>query len=169
MPISRSPRCWNRRCQHDLRNRVARQRAKQHHHRTLAGQVVMEGFMHWRICRGPANHHPHACDLPAVIIIGLRGAGSVNDLLVLSQVVLALQLPFAMFPLLQFTSSSGAWENGRLVGSCSLPDDQRDYHNSHGCLCPAGFNPRRGACDSRSLTVKNELLVGSVARIFSMA
>ncbi|MFZ0794613.1 MAG: divalent metal cation transporter, partial [Candidatus Korobacteraceae bacterium] len=40
---------------------------------------------------------------------------SVTDLLVLSQVVLALQLPFAMFPLLQFTSSRkrmGAWKNG---------------------------------------------------------
>jgi manganese transport protein len=39
----------------------------------------------------------------------------VNDLLVLSQVVLALQLPFAMFPLLHFTSSRkrmGTWKNG---------------------------------------------------------
>ena len=43
--------------------------------------------------------------LPAIIIIGLRGANSVTDLLVLSQVVLALQLPLAMFPLLHFTSS----------------------------------------------------------------
>jgi manganese transport protein len=39
----------------------------------------------------------------------------VNDLLTLSQVVLALQLPFAMFPLLHFTSSRkrmGAWRSG---------------------------------------------------------
>ena len=43
--------------------------------------------------------------LPAIFIIGIRGEGSVNDLLVLSQVVLALQLPLAMFPLLHFTSS----------------------------------------------------------------
>src|ERR1035438_3427293 len=52
--------------------------------------------------------------LPAVLIIGLRGNSSVNDLLTLSQVVLALQLPFAMFPLLQFTSSRkrmGSWKN----------------------------------------------------------
>jgi len=83
---------------------------------TLAGQVVMEGFMRWRIqpwvrrliTRGLAI-------LPAVFVIGLRGESSVTDLLVLSQVVLALQLPFAMFPLLQFTSSRrrmGAWKNG---------------------------------------------------------
>ena len=86
---------------------------------TLAGQVVMEGFMHWKltpwvrrlITRGLAI-------LPAILIIGLRGDSSVNDLLTLSQVVLALQLPFAMFPLLHFTSSRqrmGAWRSGRLL------------------------------------------------------
>ena len=83
---------------------------------TLAGQVVMEGFMHWKvspwlrrlITRGLAI-------LPAILIIGIRGDSSVNDLLTLSQVVLALQLPFAMFPLLHFTSSRkrmGAWRSG---------------------------------------------------------
>jgi len=83
---------------------------------TLAGQVVMEGFMHWRlnpwarrlITRGLAI-------LPAIVIIGIRGDSSVNDLLTLSQVVLALQLPFAMFPLLHFTSSRkrlGQWKSG---------------------------------------------------------
>jgi manganese transport protein len=59
--------------------------------------------------------------LPAIIIVGLRGDGSVNDLLVLSQVVLALQLPFAMFPLLHFTSSRkrmGAWRNGWFLVVC---------------------------------------------------
>ena len=83
---------------------------------TLAGQVVMEGFMHWRlkpwvrriITRGLAI-------LPAVLVIGVRGDTSITDLLTLSQVVLALQLPFAMFPLLHFTSSRrrmGKWRNG---------------------------------------------------------
>jgi manganese transport protein len=79
----------------------------------------MEGFMHWRIqpwlrrlvTRGLAI-------VPAVLIIGIRGDASVNDLLTLSQVVLALQLPFAMFPLLHFTSSRskmGVWQNGWLL------------------------------------------------------
>ncbi len=83
---------------------------------TLAGQVVMEGFMHWRmlpwirrlITRGLAI-------TPAILIIGIRGDSSVNDLLTLSQVVLALQLPLAMFPLLHFTSSRkrmGKWKSG---------------------------------------------------------
>ncbi|HZM10133.1 MAG TPA: Nramp family divalent metal transporter [Candidatus Limnocylindrales bacterium] len=83
---------------------------------TLAGQVVMEGFMHWRIKPWVRRLITRTLAiLPAVFIIGLRGDSSVTDLLILSQVVLALQLPFAMFPLLQFTSSRkrmGNWRNG---------------------------------------------------------
>jgi manganese transport protein len=83
---------------------------------TLAGQVVMEGFMHWRLKPWVRRLLTRTLAiLPAVLIIGLRGDSSVTDLLTLSQVVLALQLPFAMFPLLQFTSSRnrmGVWKNG---------------------------------------------------------
>ena len=86
---------------------------------TLAGQVVMEGFMHWRIQPWLRRLITRALAiLPAVLIIGMRGDASVNDLLTLSQVVLALQLPFAMFPLLHFTSSRekmGVWKNGWLL------------------------------------------------------
>jgi manganese transport protein len=83
---------------------------------TLAGQVVMEGFMHWRIKPWVRRLITRTLAIvPAVLIIGLRGDSSVTDLLTLSQVVLALQLPFAMLPLLHFTSSRqrmGAWKNG---------------------------------------------------------
>ena len=83
---------------------------------TLAGQVVMEGFMHWRIKPWVRRLITRTLAiLPAVLIIGLRGDNSVTELLTLSQVVLALQLPFAMFPLLHFTSSPkrmGQWKNG---------------------------------------------------------
>ena len=86
---------------------------------TLAGQVVMEGFMHWRIKPWVRRLITRSLAiLPAVVIIGVRGSSSVTDLLTLSQVVLALQLPFAMFPLLQFTSSRqrmGKWRNGGLL------------------------------------------------------
>ncbi|HVM93729.1 MAG TPA: Nramp family divalent metal transporter [Terriglobales bacterium] len=86
---------------------------------TLAGQVVMEGFMHWRIKPWVRRLITRTLAvLPAVLIIGLRGDASVTELLTLSQVILALQLPFAMFPLLQFTSSSkrmGRWKNGPLL------------------------------------------------------
>ena len=83
---------------------------------TLAGQVVMEGFMNWRIRPWVRRLITRTLAiLPAVLIIGLRGDSSVTDLLTLSQVVLALQLPFAMFPLLHFTSlrkRMGGWKNG---------------------------------------------------------
>jgi len=83
---------------------------------TLAGQVVMEGFMHWRIRPWLRRLITRTLAiLPAVLIIGVRGNSSVTGLLTLSQVVLALQLPFAMFPLLHFTTSRkrmGAWKNG---------------------------------------------------------
>ena len=83
---------------------------------TLAGQVVMEGFMHWRIRPWLRRIITRTLAIiPAVLIIGLRGDSSVTDLVNLSQVVLALQLPLAMFPLLHFTSSRkrmGAWKNG---------------------------------------------------------
>jgi manganese transport protein len=86
---------------------------------TLAGQVVMEGFMHWRIQPWVRRLITRTLAiLPAVLVIGIRGDNSVTDLLTLSQVVLALQLPFAMFPLLQFTSSRarmGSWRNGRFL------------------------------------------------------
>jgi len=83
---------------------------------TLAGQVVMEGFMHWRIKPWLRRLITRTLAIiPAVLIIGIRGDSSVNDLLTLSQVVLALQLPLAMFPLLHFTSSRkkmGTWKIG---------------------------------------------------------
>jgi manganese transport protein len=86
---------------------------------TLAGQVVMEGFMHWRIQPWLRRLITRSLAIiPAIVVIGVRGDGSVNDLLTLSQVVLALQLPFAMFPLLHFTSSSEkmrGWKNGWLL------------------------------------------------------
>ncbi|HMK39886.1 MAG TPA: Nramp family divalent metal transporter [Bacteroidota bacterium] len=86
---------------------------------TLAGQVVMEGFMHWRISPWLRRLITRSLAIiPAIVIIGIRGDSSVNDLLTLSQVVLALQLPLAMFPLLQFTSSRkrmGAWKNGMVL------------------------------------------------------
>ncbi len=86
---------------------------------TLAGQVVMEGFMHWRIQPWLRRLITRALAIiPAILVIGIRGDASVNDLLTLSQVVLALQLPFAMFPLLHFTSSSEkmrGWKNGWLL------------------------------------------------------
>jgi manganese transport protein len=83
---------------------------------TIAGQVVMEGFMHWRVRPWVRRLITRTLAIaPAIWIISIRGSGSVTDLVNLSQVVLCLELPFAMFPLLQFTSSRqrmGRWRSG---------------------------------------------------------
>jgi manganese transport protein len=86
---------------------------------TLAGQIVMEGFLNIRlrpwlrrlITRGIAI-------VPAVIVIGLYGEGKVTSLLILSQVILSFQLPFAVIPLVKFTGDRvkmGAFANSRLT------------------------------------------------------
>ncbi len=70
---------------------------------TLAGQVVMEGFLRMKLpvavrrvlTRGLAV-------LPVLGVLAVAGPAAVNSLLVLSQVVLSLQLPFAMLPLMFF-------------------------------------------------------------------
>jgi manganese transport protein len=83
---------------------------------TLAGQVVMEGFMHWRLRPWLRRMITRlAAILPAVIVISIRGDDSVTDLLTLSQVILGIQLPLAMIPLMHFTSSKrrmGKFANG---------------------------------------------------------
>jgi manganese transport protein len=96
---------------------------------TLAGQIVMEGFMHWRIRPWLRRMITRvAAILPAVIVIAIKGDDSVNDLLTLSQVVLGMQLPLAMIPLLHFSSSRsrmGNYANGKFLliagwASCAL-------------------------------------------------
>jgi manganese transport protein len=86
---------------------------------TLAGQVVMEGFFRWRVRPWARRLLTRLVAIvPAVIVVSQRGERSVNDLLNLSQVVLALQLPLAMFPLMYFTSSRrrmGRYANGWLL------------------------------------------------------
>jgi len=86
---------------------------------TLAGQVVMEGFMRWRIRPWVRRLITRLLAVvPAILIISFRGDGSITDLVNLSQVVLCLELPFAMFPLLLFAGSSkrmGKWRIGRFL------------------------------------------------------
>jgi manganese transport protein len=52
--------------------------------------------------------------IPALFLVGFRGNDSITDLLTLSQVVLAIQLPLAMVPLLIFAGSSRRMGEGRI-------------------------------------------------------
>jgi manganese transport protein len=72
---------------------------------TLAGQIVMEGFINLRMRPWLRRFITRMIAIvPAVIVIGLYGEHGTGPLLIFSQVVLSLQLPFAVFPLVQFTS-----------------------------------------------------------------
>ncbi len=82
---------------------------------TLAGQVVMEGFMDWRIAPWMRRLITRLCAIvPAIVLIAVRGNDSVTDLLTLSQVVLAIQLPLAMIPLLVFAGSRARMGDARV-------------------------------------------------------
>jgi manganese transport protein len=72
---------------------------------TLAGQIVMEGFINLRIRPWLRRLITRLIAItPAVIVIVIYGDEGTGPLLILSQVVLSLQLPFAVFPLVMFTS-----------------------------------------------------------------
>jgi manganese transport protein len=72
---------------------------------TIAGQIVMEGFLNLRITPWLRRLITRLVALgPAVIVISLAGSEGMYHLLVLSQVILSLQLPFAVIPLIYFTS-----------------------------------------------------------------
>ncbi|MDB6147286.1 MAG: Manganese transport protein mntH [Spartobacteria bacterium] len=73
---------------------------------TLAGQIVMEGFLNIRLRPWLRRLITRAIAIvPAIFVVGISGEKGTTNLLVLSQVVLSLQLSFAVFPLVMFTSS----------------------------------------------------------------
>lgn len=86
---------------------------------TLAGQIVMEGFLNLRIRPWLRRLITRAIAIvPAAVVAILYGESGTAKLLVLSQVILSLQLSFAVFPLVRFTSDRekmGEFANSRLL------------------------------------------------------
>jgi manganese transport protein len=86
---------------------------------TIAGQIVMEGFLNLKIPCWQRRLLTRAMALvPAFAGVAWFGEGGVGKMLVLSQVVLSFQLPFAIWPLVQFTSDRklmGAFANGPVM------------------------------------------------------
>jgi manganese transport protein len=90
---------------------------------TLAGQIVMEGFLNIRLRPWLRRLITRLIAIiPAVVVTIISGEKGTTNLLVLSQVILSLQLSFAVFPLVMFTSDKvkmGAFVNGPLVKTLS--------------------------------------------------
>jgi manganese transport protein len=86
---------------------------------TLAGQIVMEGFLNFRITPWVRRLLTRLIAIiPAVLVIGIFGEGKTTQLLVASQVVLSMQLGFAVWPLMRFTGEKakmGEFANGLVV------------------------------------------------------
>src|SRR5579863_122029 len=86
---------------------------------TLAGQIVMEGFLNLRMKPWLRRLITRSIAIiPAIVVIGIYGEGKVTSLLILSQVVLSFQLPFAVIPLVRFTNDRakmGAFANSRIT------------------------------------------------------
>lgn len=93
---------------------------------TLAGQIVMEGFLNFRLPPWVRRLITRAIAIvPAVVVIGLFGEGKTTELLLWSQVILSMQLGFAVWPLMRFTgekSKMGEFSNPlwiRILGYAS--------------------------------------------------
>jgi manganese transport protein len=91
---------------------------------TLAGQVVMEGFLQIRVppwCRRLVTRL--LAIVPAVIVTALHGERGTAELLLFSQVALSMQLPFAVIPLVRFTSDRrkmGPFANPRWLTAMAI-------------------------------------------------
>jgi len=83
---------------------------------TLAGQIVMEGFLNFRIKPWLRRLITRLIAIvPAIIVIGMFGEGKTTELLIASQVCLSMQLGFAVWPLMRFTGEKakmGKFANG---------------------------------------------------------
>lgn len=88
---------------------------------TLAGQIVMEGFLHIKVKAWIRRLITRLLAIgPALWAITATGGSHTVQMLVISQVVLSMQLPFAIFPLVQFTSDRqrmGEYANSTLTRS----------------------------------------------------
>jgi manganese transport protein len=83
---------------------------------TLAGQIVMEGFLRLRLPDWARRLVTRlAAIVPVVAVTAMYGSGGTAKLLVFSQVVLSMQLPFAVVPLVRFVSDR------RLMGPLAIP------------------------------------------------
>lgn len=91
---------------------------------TMAGQICMEGFLGPSFKIAPWLRRlitRSLAILPAVFVAIYKGKEGINDLLVLSQVILSLQLPLAVWPLVMFTSNSSLM---------TTSEDSMDFSNT---------------------------------------
>ncbi|MFN8139706.1 MAG: Nramp family divalent metal transporter [Fimbriimonadales bacterium] len=127
---------------------------------TLAGQIVMEGFLNIRIAPWVRRLITRLLAIiPAVILVSSTGGKNTVGLLILSQVILSMQLPFAIFPLVMITADK------RKMGAFANPI----WMTILGALCCiliTGLNIYL-LCDPGVLGVQWVLVIGAVGALFA--
>jgi manganese transport protein len=84
---------------------------------TLAGQIVMEGFLRIRMAKWARRLLTRGIAIvPVIVVTALFGEEGTARLLILSQVILSMQLPFAIIPLVQFTADRRKMGNFAISG-----------------------------------------------------
>lgn len=90
---------------------------------TLAGQIILEGFINIRIPAWVRRLIGRLITIiPALIGIMLFGECCLSHMMIFSQIILSLQLPFAVFPLIHFTSNGkimGQFANSKTIKTCA--------------------------------------------------
>jgi manganese transport protein len=90
---------------------------------TLTGQIVMEGFANWSI--SPVYRRIFTrflAIIPAIVAVSVGGEQMTNELLIMTQVILSIALPFAVFPLVHVTGRKdimGEFVNSRILNIIS--------------------------------------------------
>ena len=98
---------------------------------TMAGQIVMEGFLNFRMRPWLRRLITRmVAVVPAALTILYTGEHGAYQLLILSQVILSMQLPFAVIPLIQFT---GDRKRMGTFASPNVGEDTRVDHGAHHC------------------------------------
>lgn len=89
---------------------------------TLSGQIVMEGFLERKIDPKILRVITRLCAMiPTLILLGIYGEGEVDNLLIASQVILSLQLPFAIIPLIVAISDTRFMNGFKLQARVKIP------------------------------------------------
>ena len=110
---------------------------------TLAGQIISEGFIRWRLTPFMRRLLTRAIAvIPAMIVAAVAGRDGLDSMLVASQVALSMALPFVSFPLLVITCSPKRMSR-ELAEDSSVPVRQAELSPSQGPLCLDTAGPSR--------------------------
>jgi manganese transport protein len=112
---------------------------------TLAGQVVMEGFIHMKVSPWLRRLITRSLAIiPTIIVVAVTGEQGTEKLLILSQVILSLQLSFAVVPLVMFTGSRkkmGEFVNARWLQGAGLVYGRADRRPERWLLVETAMGP----------------------------